>query len=132
MTDMADYVAQVELAWLSSPIVAEYQIVRFWANTDDGYMRIRATLVNGDFLEAAEYFVLDRGQVVTTDYRHQWMASDKQTLRRRWDSTPHHPELASFPHHEHVHSEETVASGRPVSLTELLDKLSQLLSKPPT
>ena len=65
--DIAAYLAQVELALVSSPIVAKYDIVRSWANTDDGYMRIRITLINSDFVEAAEYFVLQEGRIVTVD-----------------------------------------------------------------
>jgi hypothetical protein len=88
MSDVADYLAEVELALVSSPTVATYQVIRSWANTDDGYIRVRATLANGDFLEAAEYFVLEEGQLVTVDYRHQWMDGDRKTLRRRWDRHP--------------------------------------------
>jgi hypothetical protein len=58
MSNIATYIAEVELALVSTAVVVEYQIIRSWANTDDGYLRIRATLTNGDFLEAAEYFAL--------------------------------------------------------------------------
>jgi hypothetical protein len=44
MSDVADYLAEVELALVSSPTVATYQVIRSWANTDDGYIRVRATL----------------------------------------------------------------------------------------
>ena len=58
MTDIAAYLTKIELAIISSSLIAEYRIVRSWANTDDGNIRVRATLVNGDFLEATEYVVL--------------------------------------------------------------------------
>lgn len=83
------------------------------AHDDDGYMRIRATLSNGDFLEAAEYIVYDQGQLVTADYRYQWMDGAKKILRRRWDSTPDWPHLPDSPHHVHVGDEATVEPGRP-------------------
>lgn len=128
MSDIAAYPTEVELAMVSSPAIAEYHIVRSWANTDDGYIRLRATLTNGD-LEAAEYFVLERGQIVTIDYRYQWMGADKKTLRRRWDNTPHHPGLETFPHHIHLGDEATVVPGHPTSLIELLSVLEGELSQ---
>ena len=120
MNDITSYLAEIELALVSSPIIAEYAVIRSWANTDDGYIRIRATLTNGDFLEAAEYFALREDQVVTIDYRHHWADRDKQILRRRWDSTPDHPDLKNFPHHVHIGSEENVISGHAQGLVNLL------------
>ncbi len=120
MSDIAAYLAEIEWALISSPVIVEYHVVHSWANTDDGYIRIRARLTNDDFLEAAEHFVLQEGQIVTTDYRHQWMSGDKSALRRRWDSTPDHPELANFPHHVHIGDERTVLPSRPMSLIDLL------------
>lgn len=129
MSDVAAYLSDVELALVSSPIVARYDVVRSWANSDDGYIRVRATLTNGDFLEAAEYFALHDDQIVTIDYRHQWMDGGKQVLRRRWDNTPHRPELESFPHHVHIGSEDAVEPGYSMSLIELLSVLENELSQ---
>jgi hypothetical protein len=120
MSDLAAYLAEIELALVSSPVIAEYQVLRAWANTDDGYIRLRAQLSNGDFLEAAEYFILEGDQIATVDYRHQWMDGEKQTLRRRWDTTPDHPELENFPHHVHTGREADVAAGHSMSLIDLV------------
>lgn len=127
VSDIPAYLSQIELALVGSPVIAEYYVVRSWANTDDGYLRLRATLANGDFLEAAEYFVLDRDQILTIDYHHQWMDGHKQVLRRRWDSAPDHPELDNFPHHIHLGSETRVIPGHPLSLIELLNILEDEL-----
>ena len=40
MRDSATYLAEIEMALVASPIVAEYRLVRSWANTDDGYIRV--------------------------------------------------------------------------------------------
>ena len=80
-----------------------------------------------DFLEAAEYFVLEEDQIVTVDYRYQWMDGAKQSLRKRWDNTPDHPGLNGFPHHVHIDREENVAPGQPLNLLELLTILENEL-----
>lgn len=127
MIDPTNYLAEAELALISSPIVAEYQVTRSRANTDDGYIRVRVTLINGDFLEASEYFVFQEGGIKTIDYHHQWMDGSKQTLHRRWDSTPHYPELQNFPHHVHL-NKTTVVPGDPMSLVSVLKVLESELS----
>ena len=129
MNETASYLAEIELALVSSPILSQFQILRAWANTDDGYIRIRATLINGDFLEATEYFVFQQNRIITIDYRHQWMDRVKQVLRRRWDSTPDHPSLANFPYHMHIGNEKNVVSSYLISLIELLKIIEQEFSR---
>jgi hypothetical protein len=124
MDDPVAYLREIELALISSSVIASYEVLRSWANTDDGYIRIRAILSNGDFLEAAEYFAIQSGFIHTIDYRYQWMDSERDKLRKRWDNTPDHPELASFPHHIHVGDEAVVLIGGPTSLCDLLPMLS--------
>ncbi len=116
MNEPAAYLTDVELALIASPFIADYQIIRSWANTDDGYIRIRARLTNDDFIEAAEYFAARGEKLITVDYRYHWTNYTKQVLRRRWDSTPDHPELENFPYHVHVGNEETVIPGEPLGL----------------
>jgi hypothetical protein len=118
--EVSDYMKNIELALLSSTIILEYVIVRSWVGKTNGYIRIRASLINGDFLESAEYFILENKGIRTIDYRHQWMSGDKKTMRKRWDNTPDHPEIETFPHHVHIEQEERVFPSTLLSLTDLL------------
>jgi len=128
MTDPEEYLDAMQVALIASPVISSYTVVRMWANADDGYMRVRATLTNGDFLEAAEYFVVQGDAATTVDYRHQWMDGAKQILRKRWDSAPDHPELDNFPHHVHHGQDDRVEPGRPMSVLNLLGYLESQLS----
>lgn len=129
MTTPNEYLAAIELSLITSPALAEYSVVRSWADVNDGYIRIRATLANGDFLEAAEYFVQQQSGFETVDYRHQWMDSTKRILRRRWDCTPDHPQLPNFPHHVHIEREDRVQESKPIGLLDLLRILEELLAQ---
>jgi len=128
MDEIVSYLMEIEAALISSPAIIDFELVRSWANTDDGYIRVRATLSNGDFLEASEYFALQGDRLVTVDYRYQWMDAERAHLRRRWDSTPHHPELQDFPHHIHEGDEAIVIPGKPMSLLQLLAVLEDELA----
>ena len=127
VADIAAYLSSIQLALVGSPAIAHFDIVRSRGSTDSSYIRIRATLVNGDYLEAAEYCMVDGDDVVVVDYRYQWMDASRSTLIRRWDNTPHHPGLAGFPHHVHVGYETNVVPGHSWSLLELLKFLEQEL-----
>jgi hypothetical protein len=127
MPNIATYLSDVEVRLVSSPVIVSYRLVRLRVHTDDGYIRFRATLINGDFLEAAAYVVLEANEIVTVDYRYQWMSSDKQTLRKRWDTTPDHPHLETFPYHVHDGHEEHVLPSSPMSLEDLLHFLETTL-----
>ncbi|NKQ34470.1 MAG: hypothetical protein HF973_02520 [Chloroflexi bacterium] len=128
MSKLDEYLNQIELALVSSPIVSTYKVTRRWANTDDGYIRLEIQLVNHDLMEAAEYFVLENDQIQTEDYRFHWMDQNKQ-LRRRWDNAPHHPEVATFPHH--IHDETgNIIPGQTMSIFDLLTLLENDLPNP--
>ena len=127
MRDPVEYLAAVELALVESPMVAEFAIVSHWAHSDDGYIRVRATLSNGDFLEAAEYFVREDDQLIPADYRHHWADATKRQMRRRWDSTPDHPELPNFPHHCHIGNEENVEPAKPMSILQMLTLIQAII-----
>jgi hypothetical protein len=81
------------------------------------------TLSHGDFLEMAEYFVVEEGEHKTLRYRYQWMDQDHQVLRKRWDNVEHYPDLPNFPYHIHVEREDNVVPGECMSIVELLDGL---------
>jgi len=120
-----DYMAAMHLALTESPIIASYAVVRQRVTSQSGHLRVRVNLVNGDFLEATEFFRLTPDGIEVADYRHQWMNGDHTTLRKRWDSTPHHPNLENAPHHCHDGSEDTLVSSHPMSIRDVLAVISR-------
>ncbi len=119
-----EYLAAIHLALVENPIVASYAVVRQRVASASGYLRVRIRLVNGDFLEAAEFFELMPEGIMVSDYRHQWMDGERAILHKRWDSAPHHPELERAPHHCHDGSESQVVPGRPLSIAEVLTEIA--------
>ena len=114
-------------ALLSHQVVLSTQPIRRTETRLDGYLRVRCTLFNGDFLEIAFHVLLDNGQAIMDDYRYQWMNSTQTQLIRRWDNTPHFPNLPGFPHHCHVGDETTVEPSKLMDVETLLDTIATLL-----
>ncbi len=124
MITPVEYVLRVKAKLVTSPIVASFTVVEEKVWPDRGYIRIRMVLSNGDFLEAAEYFVLEKEGCVPHRYRYQWMDGERRELRKRWDNVEHYPTLSNFPHHVHVGGEEHVEPSEGLSLIQLLDVLA--------
>ena len=116
---VTDYIEQVKAKLIASKIIRSFSMVAEQILEDQGYFRARLWLVNGDFLEVAEYFKVIEGQVVTDRYRYQWMDSSQKVLRTRWDNVPHFPNLPGFPHHVHV--KDQVQTSVVLSIIQVLD-----------
>lgn len=114
-----EYLTTVKASLSASQLISSVEIAEEWALPDQGYIRVRAQLVNADFLEAAEYFVVLGDHCVTERYHYQWMDASQSNLLRRWDNVEHYPDLPGFPHHVHL-ADGRVAPGERLSIQELL------------
>ena len=121
----AEYLAHIKTRLVTSEGILSFEMVEEWAQSDRGYVRIRMHLINGDFLEAAEYFVLSGETCLPERYRYQWMDSTQQQMDKRWDNVAHHPDLPNFPHHVHFR-DGRVEPGERLSIMDLLDRLAEL------
>jgi hypothetical protein len=96
------YIDQIKSALDQSLIVADWTLSNEMVLSNRGHIRVRLTLSNGDFVEAAEFFQILTNGIQQQRYRYQWMDSTKTQLRKRWDNAPHFKEVNTFPHHVHV------------------------------
>lgn len=126
MKKVKEYLEAIKLKIVTSPIVSNYEIVKERTTNIDGYIKVRMTLINGDYLEVSEYFESTFSNIKTIDYRYQWMDKTKNLLCR-WDNAPHHKELDNFPHHIHKNSEYNVIPGNALSISQVLDIIKTLL-----
>jgi len=120
------YIAATKTALATSPVIASFVIVEEWTQPDRGYVRFRAELRNGDFLESSEYFIVDTSGHSSARYSYQWMDNAKTTLQMRWDNVAHHPGLTNFPHHIH-RADGQVVSGQSLTILELLQLLESIV-----
>ncbi len=125
--DPRGYLAEIKAKLVSSSSVVSISVVEERTLPDRGYFRARIGLSNGDFLEVAEYFVVEEEHCATRRYRYQWTDESQQVLRKRWDNVEHFPELPNFPHHVHVGDESRVEPGLPLSIIELVDLIEREL-----
>jgi len=126
--DLYQYIDRVKEKLNTSTIISSIEIVDERILFNRGYFRARLTLSNQDFLEIAESFTVQDDQLITLDYRYQWMDNAKQVLRKRWDSVKHFPALPNFPHHVHIDSESNVEPGESRNIPAFIDFMESELN----
>lgn len=117
-----EYVESVKERLSTDSIVTRFEITREFSNLDEGFIRARVNLINGDWLDFSELVRLS-DTLELINYRYQWLDKDKNPIRR-WDNTPHFPQLENAPHH--VHIGEQVFPGSPVNIFSALDEITSL------
>jgi len=75
----------------------------------------RIVFYNGNILEFAESITPDRAR-----YRYHYMNADG-ALIFRYDNVPHHPGIATFPHHKHL--QDTVIESDQVNLRVVVEEV---------
>jgi len=85
---------------LSHPAVHQMHLRGEEVTAIRGYLRMRSVLQSQDVVETFVYLIDENGVVRLRDYSLHWQRADG-TLVQRWDTAPHHPELATFPSHIH-------------------------------
>jgi len=123
-----NYLTQIKVKLLASPVVKSFTVVKERAISDSGYFRARLTLSNDDFIEIVEFFIVKNQTIVTETYRYQWMDETKQQLRKRWDNVEHFPNLANFPHHVHILEETNVYPSQSWNILEIIDYIEDELA----
>ncbi len=127
MISPQDYIGNIKDRLLNSPMIEKINIFEENSSFNSGYFRVRFSLKNGDFVEAAEYFTIRGEQIIQQRYRYQWMDSTQTLLRRRWDNAAHFREIPTFPHHVHVDREDNVMPSHMFGIAELVDILETIL-----
>jgi hypothetical protein len=118
-TTVRAYFDDVEGAFLLSPVVRSVQVREREERLQEGFIRLRVTLSNGDLLEAFEFVVATPDALQTRTYRIHWQPGDGQ-LKRRWDNAPHHKGVPTFPHHVHVGLADHIESSAPMTILKIL------------
>ena len=85
---------------LSHPTVQDVHIRGEESTATRGYLRTRLALQSRDEVEVVVYLIEEGGVVRLQEYSLHWQRRDG-ALIQRWDTAPHHPELATFPPHTH-------------------------------
>ena len=121
---MNKFIWDIKIALLLSPIVKSFNVIKERFSSKDGHLRIKCNLINNDILEFSIFAEMIDNIPSLENYSYHWQ-QNKGKLIRRWDNTPHNPELESLPHHVHVSEEANVESSDPKDIQKILTIIEQ-------
>ena len=78
-----------------SRIIKKYTILDYKAISKVQYLKAKLELKNGDSLFVKEYI-----SSIEHLYSYHWQKANGDLIIR-WDNSPHHNSLTTFPHHKH-------------------------------
>ena len=96
----------------SSPVIQAYRILDFKVWKTGSFIKIEIVVQDGSFLYVREY-----SDDKERNYSYHWQDKAGELILR-WDNSPHHRQLRTFPHHKHING--TVAESFEISLEEVL------------
>lgn len=112
-----NYFADILQELFVSPVISTFGILKMITGDEDGYIRIKCTLINRDILEFAEYVQLQKGKIHIKTYSFHWQSADGK-LKKRWDNVEHHKNVNIFPYHLHLSNK--VIGSAPMTLKKVL------------
>lgn len=101
-----------------SHFVSSFKVLKREAGEEDGYIRIKCKLSNGDILEFAEYIQVIKNTLHSETYNFHWQSADG-TLVKRWDNVKHHKNVRTYPYHLHIPHNKVIES-EPMNLKKVL------------
>jgi len=121
---LSDYLNQVEQAIVQceNAYVERYQ--EEILTSQRANLRIRLRFKQTHLLEINEAIVITDNYLEFLDYRYHFQ-DEKNNLVFRYDSTPHFPNLSTFPHHKHFPND--VISCQKPEITQVLKEATELL-----
>jgi hypothetical protein len=108
-----------------SKAVASFRIARYEEGDEDGFIRIKCSLIDRGILEFAEYIVIRKNRIHLENYSYHWQGADGN-LFKRWDNVAHHKEVITFPHHLHL-SDGRVIESPTMNLKKVLFEIEKVI-----
>ena len=117
------YFARLQKLVANCPFVASWQYEEDIRTAALGSFKARIGFIDGSFLDSREFVDTSVSPVHRYSYSYHYQKSDRMIFR--YDSAPHHPELASFPHHKHLVG--STVESQPPNLKQVLAEISKLI-----
>ncbi len=119
-----DYVQSLLNATADSPIISASNIQLDKRTNRSGLIRGDLYFGDGSRLYFRELVNIE-DMVVRLMYTYHYQDASAQLIFR-YDDTPHHSEMDTFPHHKHIEQEGNVVASAPPSLVSVLDEIEKI------
>ena len=87
-------------------------------------LKLRIRFQGKYLLAISEAILIINGQITQIDYRYHFQDENNEVIFR-YDSTPHFPDLPTFPHHKHL--PDTVIAATKPDIRQVFQEASSIL-----
>jgi hypothetical protein len=124
-----DYFASVERSLSQNPQISKVEEPVTILTSDDynGLIRCRIYFWDDSYLDIYEVVSTELGYPVRISYAYTYLRDDQRIFR--YDNAPHHPEIATHPHHKHIGPSDRLAPADQPSLSQLFAEIEGLLGQ---
>ncbi len=112
---------------ITNPIIQSWEYQEDIRTSFEGFFKSRVHFVDNSILDFREYVNVMEGKVARFTYSFHY--SQDQRFIFRYDNTPHHPQLSSFPHHKHLSTDTVIGCSEPTLKDILIEIEKIILSK---
>lgn len=122
-----DYFASLERGLRQNPRISIGEEPLSLLTSDDynGLLRCRVFFWDGSFLDIYEVVSTELGYPVRINYAYTYIQHDQRIFR--YDNAPHHPEIATHPHHKHIGPQDRLSPADQPTLSQIFDEIDALL-----
>lgn len=118
------YFQEVEELLSTCPLALDFHFDFTVVDFDRGFWKGRITFRGGFELHLFEYVIVREDQINVQTYRYHFQDSETN-LVFRYDNAPHHPNVATHPHH--IHTADDLQEAQKPKLSEVLDEVLRIL-----
>lgn len=98
---LSRYTAMIEAAIQQSVVTISYELESVQLSPNTGYVEGGITFLDGSQLAFFEFICQTGATSAREKYRYHFMDADHRLIFR-YDNAPHHPAIATYPHHKHL------------------------------
>ena len=123
-----DYFSEIQSLIRSSIFVENVDVEYEVKSRSIGIVHGILGLIDGSTLQFMELVNIKRDNMIRLKYRfHLTNVNDEMVFR--YDNAPHHPEIATYPHHKHVKGEKVPRRSKEVGLKDVLLEIEEMISR---
>ena len=120
-----EYFQQIDAIIALCPIIVKTDLIKDKRSPYIGFLEGHLSFLDGSSLHAVE-FVNVKTIVDRYKYSYHYQDANNQLIFR-YDMAPHHPDVATFPHHKHVGAAANAQEASAPTLEDVLREIESLL-----
>jgi len=121
-----DYFTEIQKLLQKSALIENINVEYDVKSKNIGIVQGTLEIIDGSILQFMELINAKGDKITRPKYRFHLMDTNDEVIFR-YDNAPHHPEIATHPHHKHVKGENVPKQSKEVGLKDVLSEIERVV-----